>query len=27
MSPATTDDDVDRHTALFGEAVQALLTA
>ena len=25
MSPATTDADVDRHTALFAEAVEALL--
>ena len=25
MSPATTDADVDRHTELFAEAVQALL--
>ena len=25
MSPATTDADVDRHTELFSEAVQALL--
>jgi len=25
MSPATTDPDVDRHTALFAEAVEALL--
>jgi glutamate-1-semialdehyde 2,1-aminomutase len=24
MSPATTDADVDRHTALFAEAVEAL---
>jgi hypothetical protein len=25
MSPATTEEDVDRHTAMFGEAVDALL--
>ena len=24
MSPATTEADVDRHTAVFGEAVEAL---
>jgi glutamate-1-semialdehyde 2,1-aminomutase len=24
MSPATTDADVDRHTEVFGEAVEAL---
>ena len=24
MSPATTEADVDRHTAAFGEAVEAL---
>ena len=27
MSPPTTDDDVDRHTELFGEAVRALVAA
>jgi glutamate-1-semialdehyde 2,1-aminomutase len=26
MSPATTDDDVDRHTELFDEAVRTLVT-
>jgi hypothetical protein len=25
MSPVTTDDDVDRHTELFAEAVEGLL--
>ena len=24
MSPSTTESDVDRHTAVFGEAVEAL---